>query len=109
MNGTSEGPAPMTATPSARCRHAVTDRGEPERADYRGAFAHAPLPLAVVDGEGLVVDANDAFAALLGAPPEELAGRVAADLVDLASDARTWHSYREVLRGRRAELRVRGA
>ncbi|WP_107117758.1 putative bifunctional diguanylate cyclase/phosphodiesterase [Streptomyces sp. NRRL S-1521] len=95
----------MTATPSAGCAHAVTERGKPERADYRGAFAHAPLPLAVVDGEGLVVDANQAFAALLGAPPDELAGRVAADLVDLASDARTWHTYREVLRGRQADLR----
>ncbi len=137
MNGTSEGPAPLTTTPTARCRHTVTDRGEPERAepkhtdraepehtdhgedertdradhagperaDYRGAFAHAPLPMAVVDAEGLVVDANDAFAALLGVVPDELTGRVAADLVDLASDARTWGSYREVLRGRQAGLR----
>ncbi|MGW0532179.1 putative bifunctional diguanylate cyclase/phosphodiesterase [Streptomyces sp. NPDC003032] len=73
--------------------------------DYRGAFRHAPLPLAVVDGEGLVVSANDALAALLGASPEALRGGIAADLVDLASDARTWHAYREVLRGRQAKLR----
>lgn len=58
-----------------------------------------------MDGEGLVVDANDALAELLGATPDELAGRPAADLVDLASDARTWHAYREVLRGRQAKLR----
>ncbi|MGV9878252.1 EAL domain-containing protein [Streptomyces sp. NPDC003006] len=73
--------------------------------DYRGAFVHAPLPLAVVDGEGLVLSANDALAALLGASPEALRGGIAADLVDLTSDARTWHAYREVLRGRQAKLR----
>jgi diguanylate cyclase (GGDEF)-like protein/PAS domain S-box-containing protein len=59
----------------------------------------------VVDREGLVVSANPAFAELLGAGVEALTGRVAADLVDLASDARTWHAYREVLRGRQARLR----
>jgi diguanylate cyclase (GGDEF)-like protein/PAS domain S-box-containing protein len=61
--------------------------------------------MAVVDREGLVVSANDGFGALLGSTPEALAGKVAADLVDLASDARTWHAYREVLRGREAGLR----
>ena len=38
-------------------------------------------------------------------PTTACTGRAAADLVDLASDARTWHAYREVLRGRRARLR----
>lgn len=61
--------------------------------------------MAVVDREGLVVSANPAFAELLGTGVEALTGRVAADLVDLASDARTWHAYREVLRGRQAKLR----
>ncbi|MFF0788057.1 putative bifunctional diguanylate cyclase/phosphodiesterase [Streptomyces spiralis] len=61
--------------------------------------------MAVLDGDGLVVSANDTFGALLGTGPDELAGQVAADLVDLASDARTWHAYREVLRGRQARLR----
>ncbi|GAB2845560.1 EAL domain-containing protein [Streptomyces deserti] len=65
----------------------------------------APLAMAVVDREGLVVSANDRLAALLGAAPDELTGAVAADLVDLTSDARTWHAYREVLRGRLARLR----
>ncbi|MGI5197786.1 putative bifunctional diguanylate cyclase/phosphodiesterase [Streptomyces sp. CA-288835] len=72
---------------------------------FRSAFDFAPVAMAVVDREGLVVTANDALAALLGAGPDGLAGRVAADLVDLASDARTWHAYREVLRGRQARLR----
>jgi diguanylate cyclase (GGDEF)-like protein/PAS domain S-box-containing protein len=61
--------------------------------------------MAVVDREGLVVGANPAFGELLGTDADTLTGRVAADLVDLASDARTWHAYLEVLRGRQARLR----
>jgi diguanylate cyclase (GGDEF)-like protein/PAS domain S-box-containing protein len=61
--------------------------------------------MAVVDREGLVVAANSALGDLLGGEPGALTGRIAADLVDLASDARTWHAYREVLRGRQARLR----
>jgi diguanylate cyclase (GGDEF)-like protein/PAS domain S-box-containing protein len=78
---------------------------ELEDRTFRAAFEAVPVAMAVVDREGLVVTANDALAALLGAGPDGLAGRVAADLVDLASDARTWHAYREVLRGRQARLR----
>ncbi|MCE0444741.1 PAS domain-containing protein [Streptomyces tricolor] len=55
--------------------------------------------------EGLVVSANTALGDLLGADPATLVGRVAADLVDLASDARSRHAYLEVLRGRQARLR----
>ncbi|GGJ17494.1 putative bifunctional diguanylate cyclase/phosphodiesterase [Streptomyces brasiliensis] len=97
MSGTSEGP-----TPAADLDRSAVTEGDHV---YRHAFATAPLAMAVVDGEGLVVSANDAFGALLGADPAELTGRLAADLVDLASDARTWHAYREVLRGRQAKLR----
>ncbi|MEU1149609.1 putative bifunctional diguanylate cyclase/phosphodiesterase [Streptomyces sp. NPDC005863] len=105
MNGTSQGPTPTTVTAPGRARADLTERRRTERSDYRGAFAAAPLPLAVVDGEGLVLSANDALAALFGAAPGSLTGSVAADLVDLSSDARTWHAYREVLRGRQARLR----
>ncbi|MGP4090964.1 putative bifunctional diguanylate cyclase/phosphodiesterase [Streptomyces sp. KR55] len=109
MSGTSEGPTPAADL----IRPAVTDsnqqasrRTNGEVSDpLRSAFVAAPLAMAVVDREGLVVTANDALADLLGAGPGELAGRVAADLVDLASDARTWHAYRELLRGREARLR----
>ncbi|MFF3646288.1 putative bifunctional diguanylate cyclase/phosphodiesterase [Streptomyces sp. NPDC002564] len=104
MNGTSEGPTP-TATAPGRTRGDVTERRRTERSDYRAAFAVAPLPLAVVDHEGLVISANDALAALFGTAPGALTGRVAAELIDLSSDARTWHAYREVLRGRQARLR----
>ncbi|MEV5881861.1 EAL domain-containing protein [Streptomyces sp. NPDC052020] len=72
---------------------------------YRRAFTAAPLAMALIDSEGLVVSANDALAALLGAEPEALADRAAADLMDLASDARVWHAYREVLRGVQRSLR----
>jgi diguanylate cyclase (GGDEF)-like protein/PAS domain S-box-containing protein len=61
--------------------------------------------MAVVDTDGLVVSANDTLGALLGTDPAALTGRPAADLVDLAADAGTWHAYREVLRGRRNRLR----
>ncbi|EGX57859.1 sensory box/GGDEF family protein [Streptomyces zinciresistens K42] len=72
---------------------------------YSAAFSAAPLAMAVVDREGLVTDANSSLAELLGTALAELTGSAAADLVDLASDTRTWQSYREVLRGRQAELR----
>ncbi|MFF4500135.1 putative bifunctional diguanylate cyclase/phosphodiesterase [Streptomyces sp. NPDC001401] len=113
MSGTSEGPAPAADLD----RGAVTEsnnyasprteslRTRTERPAYHSAFTAAPLAMAVVDREGLVVSANDGFGALFGSAADELAGRLAADLVDLASDARTWHAYREVLRGREARLR----
>jgi len=109
VSGTSEGPAPATDLDRA----AVTDsdyntssRTEPQAGPtaYRSAFVAAPLAMAVVDREGLVVSANGSLGALLGCAPEGLVGRLAADLVDLASDARTWHAYQEVLRGRQARL-----
>ncbi|MGW5970333.1 putative bifunctional diguanylate cyclase/phosphodiesterase [Streptomyces sp. NPDC055186] len=124
MSGTSEGPTP-TADLN---RPFVTEGGDsaPSRAgreepaplptassqaapaalpSYRSVFTAAPLAMAVVDREGRVVSANSTLATLLGRAPDTLAGAVAADLVDLSSDARAWHSYREVLCGRQARLR----
>ncbi|MFD3842845.1 putative bifunctional diguanylate cyclase/phosphodiesterase [Streptomyces sp. NPDC058642] len=106
MSGTSEGPAPAADLDRA----VVTDSdfsASPRTAPptYQSAFAAAPLAMAVVDREGLVVGANETLGELLGSAPEALAGKVAAELVDLASDARTWHTYQEVLRGRQARLR----
>ncbi|MGW6704099.1 putative bifunctional diguanylate cyclase/phosphodiesterase [Streptomyces sp. NPDC054956] len=82
-----------------------TDNQVDYRADYRAAFDAAHLAMAVIDRTGHVVSANRALAGLLGAEPLDLAGRSAADLVDLASEARTWQAYQEVLRGRQARLR----
>ncbi|MEU5308290.1 EAL domain-containing protein [Streptomyces sp. NPDC021562] len=109
MSGTSEGPTPAADLD----RSAVTDSDKTYRKSYETtelktyeyAFSAAALPMVVVDGEGLVGAANEAFATLIGADRAGLTGRVAADLVDLASDARSWHAYREVLRGRQAKLR----
>ncbi|MDH6626628.1 diguanylate cyclase (GGDEF)-like protein/PAS domain S-box-containing protein [Streptomyces sp. LBL] len=106
MSGTSEGPTPAADLD----RSAVTEsdthaaRGAEPRT-YRSVFTAAPLAMAVVDREGLVVGANAAFGDLLGREPDALTGRIVADLVDLASDARIRHAYREVLRGRQARLR----
>jgi len=61
--------------------------------------------MAVVDREGLVVTANEALDTLLGAGAGTLVGRSAADLMDLASDPRTRHTYHEVLGGGQARLR----
>ncbi|WP_217144017.1 bifunctional diguanylate cyclase/phosphodiesterase [Streptomyces sp. AC627_RSS907] len=109
MNGTSEGPAPVAGLD----RSTVTESGDGLAARtpctgataYRSVFRTAPLAMAVVDAEGQVVSANDTLGALLGTDPAALAGRAAADLVDLASDTGTWHAYREVLRGDRPRLR----
>ncbi|GAA0284150.1 EAL domain-containing protein [Streptomyces polychromogenes] len=73
--------------------------------DYRAAFDAAHLPMALVGRGGDVIAANRALAALLGGEPHELTGQSAAELVDLAAEARTWQAYQEVLRGRQARLR----
>ncbi|MGV9250855.1 putative bifunctional diguanylate cyclase/phosphodiesterase [Streptomyces sp. NPDC003697] len=101
-------PASALAVSAAAAPPASTAGAEPERAQtppFGSAFRAAPLAMALVDREGLVVSANDTLGALLGTSAGDLAGRVAADLVDLTSDSRTWHAYREVLRGRQARLR----
>nr|WP_202498390.1 EAL domain-containing protein [Streptomyces sp. SID5469] len=111
VSGTSEGPAPTADL----IRPAVTERhiDTPPRttttsaspSSTGAAFAAAPLAMAVVDREGLVVTANETLGTLLGTDADALAGKTAADLVDLSSDPRAWHAYREVLRGRQARLR----
>ncbi|MFF3844683.1 putative bifunctional diguanylate cyclase/phosphodiesterase [Streptomyces sp. NPDC002328] len=129
MSGTSEGPTPAadldrsavtesdikTSPRQASPREASPREASPRQtppgpasgqaSDYRRVFAAAPLAMAVVDSAGLVADANEAFGALLGGDRMALVGRPAGELLDLAADPRTWHAYREVLCGRRAELR----
>ncbi|MFJ8250186.1 putative bifunctional diguanylate cyclase/phosphodiesterase [Streptomyces sp. NPDC094466] len=76
-----------------------------ELRDCRAAFNAAALPMGVVDGRGHVVRANEALGGLLGTAAAVLTGRRAGELLDLASDDRTWHAYREVLLGRRSRFR----
>ncbi|MFH0519631.1 putative bifunctional diguanylate cyclase/phosphodiesterase [Streptomyces sp. M41] len=106
MSGTSEGPMPAADLIGPAVTESNTKASPGTGAPpYSSAFGAAPLAMAVVDREGLVTGANSALADLLGTAPGELAGAVAADLVDLTSDTRTWHAYLEVLRGRQARLR----
>ncbi|MFJ9213120.1 putative sensory box/GGDEF family protein [Streptomyces sp. L-9-10] len=134
MSGTSEGPRPAVVAAAGIARPPVTERHtfgrtatEPsdgrdahtpggartprdvltpgDAQDFRGAFRAAELAMAVMDHEGTVVSANDALAVLLDTEPAALNGRAAADLVDLASDSRTWDAYRAVLERRRARFR----
>ncbi|MFI5807618.1 putative bifunctional diguanylate cyclase/phosphodiesterase [Streptomyces sp. NPDC051561] len=86
-------------------RHAEVVRDDADARDYRAAFRAAQLAMALVTPGGTVIAANRALGALLGADPAELPGTEAAELVDLAADARTWHAYREVLDGRRTRFR----
>ncbi|RSS79677.1 bifunctional diguanylate cyclase/phosphodiesterase [Streptomyces sp. WAC06614] len=117
---TTERHTPVPAAPSGRAeptgkadptgRAEPTERADPtgaggEPRDFRAAFAAAHLAMALVDRDGSVVAVNDALASLLGTAPHSLLGQQAADLVDLAAEARTWQAYREVLRGRQARLR----
>ncbi|MFC9543624.1 putative bifunctional diguanylate cyclase/phosphodiesterase [Streptomyces sp. NPDC056956] len=100
---TDPSPAPAASHPPAPPAPA-TGPTAPTAPSYRSVFTAAPLAMAVVDREGMVVGVNATLAGLLDSTPEALAGTVAADLVDLSSDAHTWHAYLEVLRGRRPEL-----
>ncbi|MFD6343481.1 putative bifunctional diguanylate cyclase/phosphodiesterase [Streptomyces roseolus] len=102
MSGTPEGPAHPEPPGFPPARPALTER---ELHDYRAAFRVSRLAMALVDRDGLVVAANDSLGALLGTDGAALREQAAADLVDLAADGRTWHAYREVLRGRRSRFR----
>ncbi|MFI8517186.1 putative bifunctional diguanylate cyclase/phosphodiesterase [Streptomyces sp. NPDC085481] len=103
MSGTPEEPVPPSAEPVLTERHASVS--DPELRDYRAAFRVSRLAMALVDQDGVVVAANDALGTLLGTEAAALRDQAAADLVDLASDGRTWHAYSEVLRGRRSRFR----
>ncbi|MFF6843766.1 putative bifunctional diguanylate cyclase/phosphodiesterase [Streptomyces tanashiensis] len=109
MSGTPEGPVHPEPAETHAAESALTERHLARRAaelrDYRAAFRVSQLAMAVVDEDGVVVVANDSFGTLLGTEPTALREQAAADLVDLASDGRTWHAYREVLGGRRSRFR----
>ncbi|MFJ9029352.1 putative bifunctional diguanylate cyclase/phosphodiesterase [Streptomyces sp. NPDC102274] len=116
MSGTSEGPRPAAVAAAGIPRPPVTERHTfgrtaagppdgPDAQDFRGAFRAAGFAMAVIDREGTVVSANDALAVLLDTGPAALTGQAAADLVDLASDSRTWDAYHAVLERRRARFR----
>ncbi|MBT2488112.1 EAL domain-containing protein [Streptomyces sp. ISL-96] len=106
VSGTSEGPgsAPDTTRPTVTQSNGA-GRSASELRDYRAAWNAAHLAMALVDRQGLVVTANPSLAELLGTETLQLREQSAADLLDLASDARSFHAYLEVLAGRRARFR----
>ncbi|WP_338696815.1 EAL domain-containing protein [Streptomyces sp. Q6] len=110
MSAQPDGPTTAAeASPPGPRLESLTERGRSRppltAAAVRSTFLAAPLPLLVVDRGGAVVDANTAARVLLrGDSAEPLTGLLAAELLDLSSDPRTWHSYSEVLRGRQARL-----
>ncbi|WP_344381095.1 putative bifunctional diguanylate cyclase/phosphodiesterase [Streptomyces thermolineatus] len=79
----------------------------PARTDlwrYRAVFTEAGAAMALADLDGRVLQANRAFAALVGSEPERLASRPAADLVGLGDDPVSRTAWTEVLRGHRDRL-----
>ncbi|WP_343245051.1 EAL domain-containing protein [Streptomyces sp. SID14478] len=110
MSAQPEGPTTAAeAAPPAPRPEILTESGrtpeQPPKAVHGAAFLAAPQPMLLVDRDGLVVGANAAAYALLrGEHAQPLLGQVAAELLDLSSDPRTWDAYREVLRGRQARL-----
>ncbi|MGW2839885.1 putative bifunctional diguanylate cyclase/phosphodiesterase [Streptomyces sp. NPDC001493] len=107
MSGTSEGHRPPAGTSPGAPPVADTERHHAETAllAYRSAFRSATFAMAVVDGAGAVVHANEALARMTGTTAADLAGRPVAALVGLTPDDHAWRSYREVLRGRRSRFR----
>ncbi|WP_327175963.1 EAL domain-containing protein [Streptomyces sp. NBC_01335] len=107
MSGTSEGHRPPAGTSPGAPPAADTERHRPETAllAYRSAFRSAAFAMAVVDGAGAVVHANEALARMTGTPAADLAGQPVAALVGLSPDDHAWRAYREVLRGRRSRFR----
>jgi PAS domain S-box-containing protein len=61
-------------------------------AEWQATFAALPDAICLVDSEGRLLRANDAFANLVGEPPDGLPGRRAADLIAsrLAPGDREW-------------------
>ncbi|WP_326575857.1 EAL domain-containing protein [Actinacidiphila glaucinigra] len=122
VGGPSGGPdlEPEATATTVTQRHApapersVPERSDPEVRDYRAAFNVARLPMALVDSDGRVREANPAFGALLGADPVLLTTRTAAELVGLTGaggeapplgESPEYAEYEDVLTGRRGELR----
>ncbi|GAA2396853.1 EAL domain-containing protein [Streptomyces glaucosporus] len=72
----------------------------PDPAAFRAAFEAARLAMAVIDGEGRVLAANQALGRLLGSPAGELTGTPVASLAGLGLDDRARADCQAVLEGR---------
>ncbi|WP_328721503.1 EAL domain-containing protein [Streptomyces sp. NBC_00247] len=107
MSGTSEGHRPPAGTSPGATPAADTESHPAETAllDYRSAFRSATFAMAVVDGSGTIVHANETLARMAGTGATDLAGLPVAGLVGLTPDDHAWRAWREVLRGRRSRFR----
>lgn len=88
-------------------RRAEQDRLRVAQERFRSAFDHAPIGVAMTDGEGRYVEANPAFCAMVGYTPAELARLRFSDLThpdDRPNDAR---ALGRLLGGTRDHERVR--
>jgi len=69
-------------------------------------FAGAAIGIGIADVSGRIVDANAAFAAMLGYPVEELRGFRVSDLVHPQDAAGVRGLYRDIIAGKRTDARV---
>ena len=70
-------------------------------ADRRSAFANAPMGILLATPSGLVVDANPAFATMLGRTTEDLYGCSVLDLIHDEDAPATIEAYSELVHRRR--------
>ncbi|MGW0855464.1 putative bifunctional diguanylate cyclase/phosphodiesterase [Streptomyces sp. NPDC002690] len=107
MSGTSEGRRPPAGTSPGATPAVDTESHLVETVllDYRSAFRSATFAMAVVDGSGAIVHANETLARMAGTGTTDLAGLPVAGLVGLTPDDHAWRAWREVLRGRRSRFR----
>src|SRR5437660_27816 len=108
MGGPSGGPSAdpgMTSHMLTQSNEYLAPPSASELRDQRAAFALARMPMALVDREGRVLEANEALGALLGSAPSRLTTRTAAPLLGLDTEDTSRAAYRDVLIGRRDLLR----
>ncbi|WP_431678732.1 putative bifunctional diguanylate cyclase/phosphodiesterase [Kitasatospora sp. KL5] len=71
---------------------------------FRAAFADAGIGMALIDADDLIIEANPAFAAMLGREPSDLARTHIHDIIDPEDTPR--RLYLELVHGKRDRLRV---
>ncbi|MFI9273676.1 putative bifunctional diguanylate cyclase/phosphodiesterase [Kitasatospora sp. NPDC052896] len=109
---------PLTAPPAATVSAATVpaDSAEPARTEellaalrasesrFRAAFADAGIGMALIDSDDLVIEANPAFAAMIGREVSELVRMHIHEIIEPEDTPR--RLYRELVAGERDRLRV---
>ncbi|WP_245984278.1 putative bifunctional diguanylate cyclase/phosphodiesterase [Streptomyces tateyamensis] len=94
-------PLPASLTPDADELLAALRASESR---FRAAFADAGIGMLLIDPDDHVIEANPAFAALLGREPQELAGLHIHEVIEPEEGPR--RLYRELVAGLRDRVRV---